>query len=344
MSLWLVRSGKFGEFENLFLEHNKIALCWDELKDCDLSECKNSQDIRTILTKKYSSESKGCLTNWSGQISVIALHMKPGDLFVMPLKKSRSIAIGRIVGDYQYNKNTPWPFIHSRTVEWIGSPLSRTVFDQDLLYSFGAFMTFCEITRNNAKERIEKLLKRYQTNPTTSSLQEISFDSKYEIEEENAGFDLEENALDAIARAIIAKYKGRGLESLVGSILEAQGYTVHQSPKGPDHGVDLLAAPGLLGFGEPRICIQVKSGDTPIDTPTLMQLKGTMQNVDAKQGLLVSWSGFKKSIDRLTAQNFFSIRLWDQGDLIREFIKSYDLLDKEIQKNIPLKKIWVLVR
>jgi len=342
MSLWLVRSGKFGEFENQFLEQNKIGLCWDELKDCDLSNCKSAQDIRTILNKKYPSESKGRLKNWSGQISVIALHMKPGDLFVMPLKQSRSIAIGRITGNYQYIADAAWPFIHNRTVEWIGSPLPRTAFDQDLLYSFGAFMTFCEITRNNAKERLEKIIRINQTNNNYSHLKESSFNSNDEIDDESIHFDLEENALDAIAKAIIAKYKGRGLESLVGSILRAQGYTVHQSSEGPDHGVDLLAAPGPLGFGEPRICIQVKSSETPIDTPTLMQLKGTMQNVDAKQGLLVSWGGFRKSIDRLTAQNFFSIRLWDQGDLIREFIKSYDHLDKEIQTNIPLKKIWVM--
>ncbi|MCC5845350.1 MAG: restriction endonuclease [Verrucomicrobia bacterium] len=40
---------------------------------------------------------------------------------------------------------------------------------------------------------------------------------------------------------------------------QAKGYTVYNSDKGRDGGIDLLAAPGNLGFGEPRICVQVKT-------------------------------------------------------------------------------------
>ena len=75
--------------------------------------------------------------------------------------------------------------------------------------------------------------------------------------------DLEQFSLDHIAKVIIRKYKGHGLERLVESILKAQGYTTYRSPAGPDRGVDILAAPGPLGFGRPRICVQVKSTDSP---------------------------------------------------------------------------------
>jgi restriction system protein len=78
--------------------------------------------------------------------------MKPGDLVVMPLKKKPAVAIGEVQGDYQFDRKAEGPFRHSRKVKWIKTIL-RTNLDRDLLYSFGAFMTFCQIERNNAEER-----------------------------------------------------------------------------------------------------------------------------------------------------------------------------------------------
>jgi Restriction endonuclease len=59
--------------------------------------------------------------------------------------------------------------------------------------------------------------------------------------------------------------------------------------------VIVMAAPGPPAFGRPRLCVQVKSGDGPVDAATLKQLIGLMQNVQADQGLLVSQGGFKSS-------------------------------------------------
>ncbi len=129
---------------------------------------------------------------------------------------------------------------------------------------------------------------------------------------------------------------------LVNAILEAQGYTTHVSPEGPDKGIDILAAPGPMGFGEPRICVQVKSGDTPLDTPTLNQLIGSMQNVQAQQGLFVSWGGFKGSVDKEKANQFFRVRLWDRDDLIEELLNNYEKLDDSIRAELPLKRIWTV--
>ena len=46
------------------------------------------------------------------------------------------------------------------------------------------------------------------------------------------------------------------------------------SPEGPDKGVDILAAPEPMGFGEPRVCVQVKSSNSALDRPTPDQLIG----------------------------------------------------------------------
>ena len=73
---------------------------------------------------------------------------------------------------------------------------------------------------------------------------------------------------------------------LVDAVLRATGYTTCLSPEGPDKGVDILA-PEPMGFGEPRVCVQVKLGDSALDRPTLDQLIRVMQNVQASHGLLV---------------------------------------------------------
>ena len=89
--------------------------------------------------------------------------------------------------------------------------------------------------------------------------------------------------------------------------------------------------------------MQVKSGDTPVDSPTLNQLIGCMQNVQADQGLLVSWGGFKSSVEREITTQFFRVRLWNQDDLIDELLANYDKLDEDVRTDIPLKRIWTVV-
>ena len=42
----------------------------------------------------------------------------------------------------------------------LDSLIPRTVFPQDLLYSFGAFMTICRIQRNDAEARVKAMAAR----------------------------------------------------------------------------------------------------------------------------------------------------------------------------------------
>ena len=195
-------------------------------------------------------------------------------------------------------------------------------------------MTVCRIQRNDAENRVSKIAKAgWISQPVNRNGVGI------EIKEAS---DLELLARDQIAKLVIQKYKGHGLTYLVDAILRAQGYTTYVSPEGPDKGIDILAAPGALGFGNPRICVQVKSGDTPVEAAILNQLIGSMQNVQADQGLLVSWSGFKTSVDRETRAQFFRVRLWDQDDIIDALLTNYDKIDEDIRAELPLRRIWTI--
>ena len=71
---------------------------------------------------------------------------------MLPLKHKPAIAVGKIVSDYIFNSANEGGFRHYREVEWLNSDVSRSIFDQDLFYSFGAFMTVCLIQRNDAEK------------------------------------------------------------------------------------------------------------------------------------------------------------------------------------------------
>jgi len=90
--------------------------------------------------------------------------------------------------------------------------------------------------------------------------------------------------------------------------------------------------------------VQVKSGEGQADHPTLQRLNGAIGEVKAQHGLLVSWGGFKPTVDRETASQFFKVRLWDQDDLLDALLANYDKLPPDIQRDLPLQRIWVLAK
>ena len=340
MTLWLTRTGRHGEHEQKFFSDMKIYVCWQNLNH-DLSTVNDQAELREVLSNFNPNAKSGRLKNHASQIWPFAKSMKIGDWVVIPYKTKPAINIGEITGDYTYHPDAENPYYHSRTFKWIAQDIPRSNFDQDLLYSIGAFMTICRIERNDAEARIRQMATNNWKSVTLVP-PSLNSDDADADESSIQSIDLEQLARDQISKWIIAKFQGHGLARLVDAILRAQGYETHVSPAGPDKGVDILASGGPLGFGQPRICVQVKSSDTPVDLPTLNQLIGTMQNVQADQGLFVSWGGFKSSIDREIPSNFFRVRLWNQDDLIDEILKHYDELDDEIKAELPLKRIWTV--
>ncbi len=316
-----------GEFEPRFLTENRIYLTWEEC-DTNLGKFKDRKALTQYLTETFPDYPKGKIRNNSGQMWPFIAEMKKDDWVILPSKLKRAIHIGKITGDYTYTHAAEPLYRHSRTVKWLETDIPRSTFDPDILASLGAFMTICKISRNDAEKRIVAMSEKGWTSS-----------HGHPVPPE---YDLEEAGRDQIAKLIIANFKGYKMARLVNSILKADGYVTYESQEGPDKGIDILAAQGPLGFGEPRICVQVKSSDSPLDRPTLDQLVGVMSHVKANFGLLVSWGGFKSSIDREEANRFFSVRLWDQKDLIDQLLAHYDKLEDDVRAKLPLKRIWTV--
>ena len=64
-----------------------------------------------------------------------------------------------------------------------------------------------------------------------------------------------------------------------------------------------------------------------------------MQNFRAEHGLLVSWGGFKSSVLKEQANQFFKVRFWDSDLIIEELLNSYEKLDDDKKAEIPLKRV-----
>lgn len=328
MSLWMVRAGKHGEQEQGALDNNVATIGWNELPD--LSNLKNREQLIKLYYKAHPNATKPQAANEVGQVWRFTHEIQKGDLVALPLKMRKAIAIGRIQGGYEY-KALASNIKHIRRVKWLKT-IPRSSFDQDILYSLGAFMTVCKIERNDAENRVKKILAGVEVIPREEETHVVE-----------ACIDVAVYAEDEIIKHIEAKFKGHDLARLVEAILYAQGYVTKESGRGPDGGVDILAAAGSLGFDEPKICVQVKSSSSPVDVKILRELQGVMSKVRAQQGLLVAWGGFTNSCLQEAKDAFFSIRLWDQGDLLAEFFRYYDRFDDELKAELPLKKIWALV-
>lgn len=79
------------------------------------------------------------------------------DWLVIPFKMKSAIAAGEIKSKFTYDASAEPPFQSWRDVQWLAKDVPRSAFDQDLLYSFGAFLTFCQIKRNDAERRVRQM-------------------------------------------------------------------------------------------------------------------------------------------------------------------------------------------
>ncbi len=342
MAIWLIRAGSHGEYEQKFIHDNRVYVTWDGL-EVNLATLTERSQLIAAMIERYPDTKPKAILNWASQVWPFGHEMKMGDLVVLPLKTQPAIQIGEIVGDYHFEPVGPDPYFHWRRVKWIGEAVPRAHFGKDLLFTFGAFLTICRVQRNNAEARIAAMRANAWKAESLADTTKSTLSGATQLTDDAAAnTDIEELAKDQIAQLIMARFKGHGLARLVEGILKAQGYTTYRSPEGADGGADILAGAGPLGFGVPRLCVEVKSEDAPIDRPTVDKLLGAVSKFGAQEGLFVSWSGFKSNVQKELAASFFRVRLWTQKELLEALFVHYDQLDEDLKAELPLKRLWTV--
>lgn len=324
MAVWVVHAGAHGEFEQFAIDNAVVGV------DFGLPKGVTQYPSREVLRQRLQND------NAANQLWRFAHDLQVGETVVLPCKLSRLVAVGKVTGDYRYEADFQFP--HVRPVKWDAVDIPRHNFDQDLLYSFGGMLTVFQVNRANAQERIDRVVRIHRGEKPADVALPIAV-----AEDESADFDLDTAISDRIAERVRQKFTGHRLEYLVESILKAEGYTTLQTRRGADGGVDVVAGKGQMGFGEPRLCVQVKSGVAPANVETYRGLQANLRNIGASHGLLVSLSDFTRDVRNENERSFFQIRLWGPAELVRNLLDTYDRLPADIRADIPLADRKVLM-
>jgi restriction system protein len=333
--VWTVKGGRHGEREDRLIEHKLIGGGWEQLPS--LQGVSSKEELSEFYRTAYPEAKASTVSNYVGQLWSLVSRMQEGELVVFPLKTTGTIAVGRVTGPYQHREDLGDDLRHCRPVNWIATDIARDAFDQDLLYSFGAFLTFGRVKRENAEARILAAIKGQPHPPVKPSNGEQEDDGAVEIAP-----DIEALGREQVRQHVTQSFAGHDLADLVGYVLAARGYSsVSVSPAGADRGVDILAGSGPLGLDHPRLAVQVKTGQAGVDE--YRALRGVMEDFRAEQGLLVAWSGFKGKVRQEARTSHFTIRLWDADDLLDELFQAYEGLPDAIRSQLPLKRVWALV-
>ena len=337
---YLARAGRNGEDEDVALENGLAIIGFREVPD--LGNAMDYDGVVKLVSVALPDRKPRAQLNLARQLWAFAGRMREGDIVVLPRKLTSQIAIGRVTGRYRYQEVNSH-LRHTRPIEWLRPEVPRNAFNQDLLYSFGAFMTVCNISRNDAVLRIQAVLRgNSDPGPSAVSAKATVAPTSEEDQTEEVP-DLPQLAHDQIVAQIQSRFAGHSLTHLVDAVLRADGWVTKVSPPGPDGGVDILAGSGSLGLDSPRLCVQVKSQNEPADVTVYRTLQGTMQTFGAQQGLLVCWGGYTRAVDKESKQAHFTVRLWDSRDLVEAIYRHYKRLPAEIQAELPLKRVWILV-
>jgi restriction system protein len=332
MSVWTVKAGRHGEREERCLEHEVVGGGWEQIPD--LSTVDSREAVSAICEQAAPGWSANTRSNYVGQLWSLRERMKDDELVVLPLKTTGTIAVGRITGPYAYREDLGEELRHVRPVTWLKTDVPRDSFDQDLLYSFGAFLTVGRVRRDHAEERVQAAI-------SGTPLPHGEPVADADVVDADTAIDPAALAREQIRQRISQTIAGHDLADLVGAIFDARGFSVIASPPGADGGIDLLIGSGATGRESPRIVGQVKTGQAGVDE--YRAIFGLKESVKADQGLLVAWGGFKGGVRREARPQHFSMVLWDADDLLNALFAVYDQLREDMRSRLPLKRTWTLV-
>ena len=312
----------------------------------NLAAVKDLPAMRDLLTRELPDKRAKAIGNYAAQLNAFANRITIGDIVVLPIKQHGLLAFGVVTGEYQY-LSAPGVLNHVRTVDWKRPDVPRTVINQDLLYSLGAFSTVVQIQRNDAAYRFGRVISG-AADPgarpgATLTLTRVD-DDVVDTDEAIAidGQDIFRYSRDRILSRIKELFAGYELQTLVAEILTAEGMTCKVPPKGADGGIDIIAGSGVLGISAPTIIVQVKSQTSRVGSEVLDQLGGVVSQHNADHGLLVAMGGLTPAAQAKVAAQRLKVAVWDAEELVDRLLKHYEVLPDSIKEAIPLRRAWVI--
>ena len=156
----MVRAGGKGNEEKYVLDNNLFTIAWNELSD--LSKFKDKTSLMKYYRQINSNENENQAIQGVAQIWDFVNDIKINDFVLIPLlsRKDRSLAIGRVTGDYSFKELTP-NIKHIRNVEWLHKDIPYSVLDREIRQNLGLHRTVYQIRTPEIINSIKNTLKKY---------------------------------------------------------------------------------------------------------------------------------------------------------------------------------------
>lgn len=323
--VWVVRAGRRGEADDLFLRQNCVALGWVEMKD--MSKIPTDRDaFRSAYISSYPNAKPGAIPNGSGQIFRYIHEMKEGDLVVYPSKMDRMVHVGRVSGPYRYEPTGLASFPHRRAVKWLAE-VPRTNFSQGALFEIGGALSFFQV-KTYPDEFRRVVTGNFQSVPVAQD-ESVALVAR----------GTEDATRDFVIKRLAQELKGTPFEEFVAQLLETMGYRTKLQPEGKNGGVDIVAFKDELGFQPPIIKVQVKSMENGgVSDPSVAALYGRLSA--GEFGLVVTLGGFTSKATQF-ARGKSNLKLINGDELVDLVLEHYEQFDSRYKGLLPLKRVYV---
>ena len=325
---WMVRAGDNNELISVFLDKQVAAIGWSELGN-PLQYPTRDRLIESAHAI-YIKEKPGTRIAWGSQVWKFSREIAVGDWIITYMKEAREYIVGRVNQPYSYNPgiiSDIYPNVIG--VKWEAKRIPRDSLSQGAKNTLGGISTVFRV--DSWGNEIENLLKgdgapNVDSSDNTGSSDEGLSDNS----------DFIQQAMTLLEDAIYQLDPWQ-MQELVGGLLEAMGYQVRVSSKGPDQGVDVIAHRDAFGFEKPIIKVQVKHRKMAAGGPEIQQLLGASP-IDANC-LFVSTGGFTSQAKTIAQQH--QVKLLDLTELVNLVVDWYEKMPAEKQAILPLRKVYV---
>lgn len=324
--MWMVRSASGGLLADEFYEKKVVAIGWGDIGD--LKKFKDKPAVIKAIEENWPDWPAGRVMNSASQLIRFRDELAVGDRVVTYDSSKRVYHLGTIKGQYRYSKDAIPPYENVRDVVWDGE-IDRDELTVATKNRLGSTLTLFLIPVFAAEE-VEMLLKGQ---PVTRVEAEEG-----EVEEEEDLLDQYREKAFEIIKDRVNRLTWEQMQELVAGLLRAMGYKTRVSPQGPDRGFDILASPDGFGFESPRIIVEVKHRNQAMGSQEIRSFLGGRHKDD--KGLYVSTGGFTKDARYEAERASIPVMLMDIDDLVKAIFRSYESMDMDSQKLLPLKKIY----
>lgn len=327
MTMWMVRAESDGSLFQPFIDRGFVAIGWSGVGD--LGRFESKETLVAELREQYPGRRAGWYANAGGMLWRFSKELQADDSIVSYDCTRRVYAVGKLQGDYRFDPDFEPGYPNVRRVEWEAMEVSRDALATATKNSLGSTLTLFQLPEM-AKEDVWRAARGEQMEPTEGQ-EEDDEEEKLLLE------DLELRSIEFIKDRIVG-LDWEEMQSLIAGVLRAMGYKTRISARGPDRGVDIVASRDGFGFENPRIVVEVKHRAEQVGASGIRSFVGG-RHVDDKC-LYVSTGGFSKEARYEADRANVLVALLDLDELAKALVESYESLDDETRRLVPLRRVY----